>query len=175
MKTNTLILSVLVLTFAISCKQSSEEKTIYTLSTQNKSVSVIDISDNQNSSELASREWELPQKLKEEWKNAKEIKYTDTLHFEQIKDILLVDYTVISKDSSNFIFKKVKVTAPNASQNYSFSSEISQQHNHGNKSAFDMFITVSIFATSKPRNNQGTEMFGKSYVIIAKNGVVKPL
>lgn len=175
MKQISLILSIVVLTFATGCKQSSEKETISVTLPQNKSITTIDISDNQTSSELAFREWELPQRLKKEWVNAKEIKHIDTLRFDQIKEVILIDYTVLSKDTSNFIFKKIKITAPNPNKVYSISGVVSEQLNHGSKSAFDMFLTVTLQATSKPVNNEGKQIFGQAYLILAKKGIIKPL
>jgi len=179
MKLSLLSISVFVLFVISSCQNASEENSVtklkdFTTDTK-KSIISFDNLDNANQKELANREWDLPQKLKESWSQAKELSYIDTLQLDEISDRFLVDFTVLSKDSTNFIIKNVKITALTSNRKYYFDSEIFDQFNMGTKSAYNMGVTAVIQAKAKSGVTNVNKLYAKVYSIFAKQGVIKPL
>lgn len=183
MKKNTLISLVLILTILASCSQLSNSKQKESVKLDslkvapiNPAASTINIDDPHtvDSKELIFKEWNLPNKLKESWAKAEEIKYSEIINFEEIKDTVLINYTVLSKDSSNFVFKNVNIKVSNINSDYNIYGTVSDQVNHGTKSAIDMFIAISIQADYKHKF-PSKKIYARGYVVIAKNGVIKKL
>jgi hypothetical protein len=174
-------------TLFISCKEKSGEKVRVTesldsvseTSTHKKSVISFDIPNAGASGEIVSKEWELPQRFQETWKDAREIKYSDTLRFKEVKNSFVINFTVLSKDSQNFILKNIKIIGPtDDSTQYNFTGEISEQFNMGTRVAYSMGAIITITAILKPEiaEVEGVnKIYGVGYSVIAKDGSVKEL
>ena len=180
MKTSLLLTTAFFVMWICGCQLPSEKngvtasKDSITESSKKNIISFDDLS-KLNQEELAFREWTLPQRLMEPWAQAKELKYSDTLRFDQLTDYLLVNFTVLSKDDSNFIIKDVKISALTSNPKYFYTGEIFDQFNMGTRNAYNMGVTAVIQAQLKPGVASENKLYAKVYSIVAKDGVVKPL
>ncbi|ALI97728.1 hypothetical protein DC20_00375 [Rufibacter tibetensis] len=164
----------------LSCNKSSVQ------SEETKSTSEIHAIDGNQASEirdniddsaniLATREWDLPTDLQGEWKQANEISYSDTIRFDNVRAAVIINFTVLSKDASNFIMKSATVNAFERDKSYNLTASISDQINMGSKTAFDTYITVNLQATLKPGRRSSRKLEGKMLAVYAKKGFVEPL
>lgn len=181
MKTYLLLNLAFVLLVISGCQNTSKKigvteskDSVAETSSQKKIISFDDL-ENANQEELANREWDLPPRLKESWSQAKELNYKDTLQLDQISDKFLINFTVLTKDSSNFIIKNFKITALASNPKYYFSSLIFDQFNMGTRNAYNMGVTAVIQAQLKSGVVSVNKLYAKMYSIVAKEGVIKPL